>query len=154
MSKVEEKMQELEVELPQPNTPKFSYVATKQFGDYVYTSGQDCRVNGKLMFEGKLGKDVSVEEGQEAAKQGVINCLSVIKEEIGDLDKIKQVVKILGFVNSTDGFVEQPYVLDGASKFLVEILGEKGKHARSAVACNELPFNTPVEIEMIVEVIN
>ncbi|MFS8579970.1 MAG: RidA family protein, partial [Novibacillus thermophilus] len=87
-----------------------------------------------------------------AARQTIINCLAVLKKHIGDLDKITKIVKVLGFVNSAPGFVEQPYVINGASEFLEKVFGEKGKHARSAVAANELPFNTPVEIEMIVEI--
>lgn len=151
MSDVEKRLLEVGVEIPAAPEPKAVYVPVKRVGNLLYTSGQDCRVNGKLKYEGKVGSDLTVEEGYDAARQVAINCLSVLKQEISDLDQIKQVVKLLGFVNSADGFVEQPYVINGASELLEEAFGEKGKHARSAISSNELPFNTPVEIEMIVE---
>ncbi|MFB5660234.1 RidA family protein [Alteribacillus sp. HJP-4] len=152
MITIEEKLNELGIEVPQPSRPKFVYVPAKRTGNLIYTSGQDCRKDGENIYEGKLGSDLTIEQGQEAARQSIINCLSVIKGEIGDLNKIKQVVKMLGFVNSADGFVDQPYVINAASSTLEEIFGERGKHARSAISANELPFNTPVEIELIVEV--
>lgn len=151
MSKVEQKLEELGIKIPEVPKPAAVYVPAKTVGNLVYTSGQDCRVNGVLKYEGKLGSNLTVEEGYDAARQTMINCLSVLKAHIGDLDRVKQVVKLLGFVNSAEGFVEQPYVMNGASEFLEEVFGEKGKHARSAISANELPFNTPVEIEMIVE---
>jgi len=104
------------------------------------------------MYEGKVGKDLTVEQGAAAARQVCINLIAVLKETIGDLDRVKQVVKMLAFVNSADGFTHQPYVVNGASDLLIEVFGEKGKHARSAVSSNELPFDTPVEIELIVEI--
>src|SRR5690625_1459750 len=138
--------------LPEPPKPAAAYIPAKRFcGNLLYISGQDCRKDGKLIYEGKVGSDLTVEQGYEAARQAMINTLAVIKSEIGDLDKIKDFVKLLGFVNSADGFVEHPYVINGASEFLEEVFGEKGKHARSALSANELPFNTPVEIETIVE---
>ncbi|MCM3759241.1 RidA family protein [Alkalihalobacillus oceani] len=152
MSQVELKLQELGIEIPEPQKLNLPFVPAKQVGNLIYTSGQDCRVNGVLKYEGKVGSDLSVSEGYDAARQTMINCLAVLKKQIGDLDRVKQVVKLLGFVNSADGFVEQPYVINGASELLEEVFGEKGKHARSAISANELPFNTPVEIEMIVEV--
>ncbi|SFK04558.1 Enamine deaminase RidA, house cleaning of reactive enamine intermediates, YjgF/YER057c/UK114 family [Halobacillus dabanensis] len=152
MINVEEKIKELGIVIPEAPKPGAVYVPAKRVGKLVYTSGQDCRVNGKLLYEGKLGSDLTVKQGYEAAQQTMINCLAVLKAEIGDFSKIKQVVKLLAFVNSAPGFVEQPYVINGASELLEAILGDKGKHARSAIASNELPFNTPVEIEMIVEI--
>lgn len=152
MSKIEQRLQELGIELPEAPKPAAVYVPTKRFANnLLYVSGQDCRKDGKLIYEGKVGSDLTIEQGYEASKQAMINTLAVIKSEIGDLDKIKDFVKLLGFVNSADGFVEQPYVINGASEFLEEVFGEKGKHARSALSANELPFNTPVEIETIVE---
>lgn len=127
------------------------YVPAKTVGNLVYTSGCDCRINGKLMLEGKVGSDLTKEQGYDAARQVMINIIAVLKDHLGDLDRIKQVVKMLGFVNSADGFVEQPFVINGASDLLVEVFGEEGRHARSAISANELPFNTPVEIELIVE---
>lgn len=152
MKKIETILDELNITLPEPPKPAAVYVPAKRVGNLVYTSGQDCRIDGKLLYEGKVGSDLTIEQGQEAARQTMINCLAVLQAEIGDLNKVKQVVKLLGFVNSAPGFVEQPYVMNGASELLEVIFGEKGKHARSAIASNELPFNTPVEIEMIVEV--
>ncbi|UCZ52892.1 RidA family protein [Bacillus shivajii] len=151
MSKVEQRLKEVGIELPEAPKPAAVYVPAKTFGNLVYTSGQDCRIDGKLMYEGKVGKDITLEQGYEASRQTMVNCLAVLKGEIGDLDRVKQIVKVLGFVNSAEGFVEQPYVINGASELLEEAFGDKGKHARSALSSNELPFNTPVEIEMIVE---
>ncbi|WP_082232984.1 RidA family protein [Halobacillus massiliensis] len=152
MITVKEKINELGIEIPEAPKPGAVYVPAKRVGNLIYTSGQDCRIDGKLLYEGKLGSDLTVAQGYEAARQTMINCLAVIQAEIGDLSKVKQVVKLLAFVNSAPGFVQQPYVINGASELLEEIFGEKGQHARSAIASNELPFNTPVEIEMIVEV--
>ncbi|AQQ55608.1 RidA family protein [Planococcus lenghuensis] len=153
MAKVEEKLKALGIELPEAPKPAAVYVPAKRFGaNLLYISGQDCRDNGELIYKGKVGSDLTVKQGYEASRQTMINTLAVIKAEVGDLDKIKSFVKLLGFVNSADGFVEQPYVINGASELLEEVFGEKGKHARSALSANELPFNTPVEIETIVEI--
>ncbi|MCP3738075.1 RidA family protein [Rossellomorea sp. BNER] len=151
MINVEAKLNELGIVIPEAPKPGAVYVPAKTVGNLVYTSGQDCRIDGKLLYEGKVGSDLTVEQGYEAARQTMINCLAVLQAELGDLSRVKQVVKLLAFVNSAPGFVEQPYVINGASELLEEIFGEKGQHARSAIAANELPFNTPVEIEMIVE---
>jgi len=151
-SEIEERLKEMNIELPNLPEPKFAYVSTKKVNNLVYTSGFDCRKHGELQYKGKLGKDLTIEEGYEAARLTMLNCLAAIRDEIGHLGKVKQVVKVLGFVNSAPGFVEQPLVINGASDLLHEIFGERGKHARSAISANELPFDTPVEIEMIVEV--
>src|SRR5690625_525312 len=152
MSKIEQKLKELGIELPDAPKPAAVYVPVKRFNDnLMYVSGQDCRDDGELIYKGKVGSDLTVEQGYAAARQAMINTLAVLKAELGDLDRIKHFVKLLGFVNSADGFVEQPYVINGASEFLEEVFGEKGKHARSALSANELPFNTPVEIETIIE---
>ncbi|MDK2933826.1 MAG: hypothetical protein PWP27_1636 [Clostridiales bacterium] len=150
--KIEERLKELGVELPEAPKPAAAYVPLKRVGNLVFTSGQDCRVNGVLKYEGKVGKDLTLEQAQDAARQTTINILAVLKTYLRDLDCIKQIVKVLGFVNSAEGFVEQPYVINGASEFLEEVFGERGKHARSAISSNELPFNTPVEIELIAEI--
>jgi enamine deaminase RidA (YjgF/YER057c/UK114 family) len=149
---IEKKLLEKGITLAEVKPPVYTYVPAKTVGNMVYVSGTDCRINGKLLYEGKLGTQLSVAQGAEAARQCMINILSVLKAHLGDLDRIKQFVKILGFVNSASGFVEQPYVINGASDLLVEIFGERGKHARSAIAASELPFNTPVEIEVICEI--
>lgn len=104
------------------------------------------------MYEGKLGQEVTIEQGQEAAYQTIINCLAVMKEYLGSLDHVVKIVKMLGFVNSAPGFADQPYVINEASNLLVEVFGERGNHARSAIGTSELPFHTPVEIELIIEI--
>ncbi|MBY7141762.1 RidA family protein [Virgibacillus sp. NKC19-3] len=152
MGQIESKMKELGIDLSEVPKPAANYIPAQQTGNLVYTSGQDCRREGTLMHEGKLGQDLTIEQGQEAARQSAINCLAVLKFHLGDLDRVTKIVKVLSFVNSSDGFVEQPYVVNGASDLLEEVFGEKGEHARSAISANELPFNTPVETELIVEV--
>jgi len=114
-------------------------------------SGQDCSVNGEYLHKGKLGKDFTIEEGQQFARQCMINALQIIKEHGGGLSNVKRVIKMLGWVSSAEGFNDQPRVINGASDFLEEVFGENGKHARSAVGTNELPLNIPVEIELIIE---
>ena len=151
MGNIEQKLVELGITLSPISKPVAEYVPTKRVGNVVYTSGADCRVNGVLLYTGKLGKELTVEQGQEAARQVIINLLSVLQDQIGGLGKVKQIVKMLAFVNSTDDFVEQPYVINGASELLVAVFGEAGRHARSAIGTNTLPFDTPVEIELIVE---
>ncbi|WP_068787303.1 RidA family protein [Paenibacillus phocaensis] len=151
MGKTEQRLEKLGITLEKVPVPVAQYVPAKTAGKLVYTSGCDCRKGGVLKYKGKLGRELTIEEGVDAARQVMINILAVLKEHIGELDRVKQVVKMLAFVNSADGFVEQPYVINGASELLVEVFGEKGRHARSAISANELPFDTPVEIELIVE---
>lgn len=148
---IEKKLEEKGITLATPGSPKFSYVSIKQYGDLLYTSGHDCQKDGVLIHTGTLGKELTVEQGQEAAKQCIINIFSSLKAYLGDLDKIDECIKLLGFVQSTNDFKNQPQVMNGASDFLIEILGDKGKHARSAIGTNTLPFDTPVEIELILK---
>ena len=152
MGRIEQRLQELGITLPEPPPVAAIYVPAVTVGNMVYTSGNDCRVSGKLMFQGKLGQDLTIEEGQLAARQTMINLLAVLKAHLGDLDKIERIVKLLAFVNSAPGFADQPYVINGASALLEEVFGEQGRHARSAIGTSELPFHTPVEIEMIVQI--
>lgn len=147
----ERRLQELGIFLPPAPKPVAAYVPAITTGNLVFISGQDCRKNGVLLYEGKVGKELNIDEGYAAARQCMINLIAVLKEHIHDLNKVKRIVKLLGFVNSADGFVEQPYIINGASELLIEIFGDVGRHSRSALSANELPFNTPVEIEMIVE---
>jgi len=123
-----------------------------QTGKLVYTSGQGCKRAGQLVYQGKLGKDITIEEGYDAAKIAIINALAILQGHLGSLDKIKRIVKLLGFVACVPEFDQQPKVINGASDLLLEIFGEKGQHARSAIGTNALPSNIPVEIEMIAEV--
>ena len=152
MSFVEERLFQLDYELPRTPKALAKYVTVKRTGNMLYLSGSGCFVNGKPVYEGRLGKDLTIEQGIEAAKITVLNLLSSIRGEIGNLDNIRQVVKIVGFVNSSNDFFDQAKVIDGASNLLVELLSEKGHSARSAIGTSVLPSNTPVIIEMIVEI--
>jgi len=152
MEKIEKKLKSMGIVIPDAPKPVASYVPCVQTGKLVYTSGQGCKKDGIPVYKGKLGKDLTVEEGYEAAKISIINCLAILKGHLGSLDKIKRVVKLLGFVASVPEFVQQPYVINGASDLLIKVFGEKGRHARSAIGTNILPSNMPVEIEMIVEI--
>ncbi|MEN8192708.1 MAG: RidA family protein [Bacteroidota bacterium] len=148
---IEERINELGYTVPEAPEPLAAYIPVIRVNKLVITAGQLPLVEGKLIAEGKLGSDVSDEIGTKAAEICALNCLSVIKSEIGNLDEIKRIVKLTVFVNSSEGFTAQPIIANGASEFLVKIFGEEGKHVRSAVGVNELPMNAPVEIEMIVE---
>lgn len=148
----EAKVTELGLTLPEAPKPVAAYVPAVKVEDYVYTSGQIPFVNGELKFKGKLGKELTLEQGYEAAKVCALNCLAVIKGQIGSLDNIKQIVKVTGFVSSASGFNDQPKVINGASELLGEIFGEQGQHARAAVGVNELPVDAAVEVEMVVKV--
>lgn len=150
METVETKLKTLGITLPDPPGPAAAYVPALRSDNLVYVSGQDCRIDGELKYRGKVGSDLSLQQGYDAARQAAINALAVLLDTIGDLNRVKQIVKLLGFVNSAPGFVEQPYVINGASHLFEQIWGERGRHARSAIAACELPFDTPVEIEMIV----
>lgn len=152
MSKIEEKIKSMGLEIPEAPKPVAAYVPAVKVDNYVYTSGQIPFVNGELKYQGKVGKEVSEEEAYQAAKICALNCLSVIKGVIGDLDRIEQVVKINGFVASSEGFDMQPKVINGASELIGEIFGQKGQHARAAVGVNQLPLNSSCEVEMIVKV--
>ncbi|MGA7720456.1 MAG: RidA family protein [Ignavibacteriaceae bacterium] len=148
----EDTINELGLLLPEPPKPLAVYVPAVRIANLVFTSGQLPTENGVLKIKGKVGAQVSVEDGVKAAEICALNCLSVIKGVTGNLDKIEQVVKITAFVNSADYFTGQPKIANGASELIVKIFGDKGKHARSAVGVSELPLDAPVEIEMIVRV--
>lgn len=150
--KIEERLVELGITLPEPAKPVAAYIPFSRSGNLIFISGQDCRVNGELKYKGKVGKDVSEEDAYDAARITAINLLAILKSAVGDLDKVKSIVNLHGYVNSAPGFVRQPMVINGASELLVEVFGEKGRHSRCALACNELPFDTAVEIDMVVEV--
>jgi len=152
MGKIEEKIKSMGLTIPKTPKPVASYVTCVQTGKLVYTSGQGCKKDGIVAYQGKLGKDVTVEEGYKAAKIAILNALAILKGHLGTLDKVKRVVKLLGFVASTPDFDQQPKVINGASNLLLEIFGDKGQHARSAIGTNALPSNMPIEIEMIVEI--
>ncbi|MEG8945751.1 RidA family protein [Rosettibacter firmus] len=147
----EQKIREiLGFDLPNAPKPIAAYVPANRIGDFIFTSGQLPIKNGKLIAEGKVGYEVGEEKAKECAQMCVVNCLSAIKSLIGDLDRIEQIVKLTVYVNSRIGYLEQPKIANGASEFLINVFGEKGKHARSAVGVSDLPLNAPVEIEMVV----
>jgi enamine deaminase RidA (YjgF/YER057c/UK114 family) len=147
---IEEKIKQMGITIPEAAKPLAAYIPALQVGNFVMTSGQVPIAGGVIKYQGKVGKDLSEDQGKEAAKLCAINCLSAVKSVIGSLDRIKRIVKLTAFVNSAEGFSAQPKVANGASEFIVEIFGDAGKHVRSAVGVNELPLNSAVEIEMIV----
>lgn len=149
---VEEKLKSMGLSLPEPVEPVANYVTAVVDGPVVYTSGTSCMEKGRLKYQGKVGADLTLEEGYEAAKITMLNLLSTVKSYSGSLDRIERVIKVLGFVNSAPDFHRQPEVINGASDLLVELLGDRGRHARSAIGTCNLPMNIPVEIEMIVKI--
>ena len=151
---IERKLNEMEYELPpfQPSSAG-NFVSAVRTGNLVYTAGHGAGLpEGGFLHLGKLGSDLTIEQGYDCARQTMINLLTSLKEEIGDLDNIKRVVKLLCMVNCAPDFGDTPKVANGASDLLVSLYGEAGRHARSAVGMGSLPFGMPVEIEMIVEV--
>ena|SRR5690606_7633340 len=152
MPSPEERLKELGIELPKPPKPLAAYVPAVRAGDLVFISGQAPMRDGKPVYTGRVGADLTLEEGYEAARLVMINALAVLKEEIGNLDNVERIVKVLGWVNSAPDFTQQPQVINGASELLEQVFGERGRHARSAVSAHTLPFNIAVEIEMIVQV--
>ena len=148
---VTERLSELGITLPVVAAPVAAYVPAIRVGDQVWTSGQLPFVDGKLPAVGKLGADITVEQGADYARQAALNALAAVDALVG-IYNVKRVLKVVGFVASADGFVEQPAVVNGASNLIGEIFGEVGAHARSAVGVAELPLSSPVEIEIIVEV--
>ena len=150
---IEKKLAEMGLELPPTPTPGGNYVETVRSGNYLFVAGHVPRkADGTgTRHPGKLGRDVTIEQGYEAAQLVALNCLSSIKHAIGDLDKVKQVLKVLCMVNSTEGFGDQPKVANGASDLLVKLFGDRGRHTRSAVGMGGLPGDCCVEAEMMVE---
>src|SRR5262249_17910885 len=151
-STVEQKLAELGHQLPPPPRAVANYVGAVRVGSLVFVSGHGPSRDGELVYRGKLGRDLDVATGQKAAELVILNALATLKAEIGDLDRVRRIAKLLGMVNSAPDFGDQPTVIDGASNLLVAIFGERGRHARSAVGMGALPFGISVEIEMIVEV--
>ena len=152
MNIYETKLESLGLSLPPIPNPVAAYIPAKQTGKIVFTAGQLPMVNGELISKGLLGQDVEVDEANKAARICTLNALAAIKGVVGDLDRIKQIVRVVGYVASVPTFTQQPAVVNGASELLLEIFGENGKHARSAVGMAVLPLNASVEIELTVEV--
>ena len=150
---VYERLKEMGCELPAPPPLAGIFKPVKQIGELLYVSGQGPTKNGEPLVAGKVGNERTIEEGQNAARLCVLNALSVLHEYLGDLNKIKSTVKLLGFVASAPGFNRQPEVMNGASQFLIDLFGpERGIGARSSIGTNELPGDITVEIEFIFEV--
>ena len=152
MGKVENRLSELGLLLPEAPKPVAAYIPAKQSGKLVFTAGQLPMVNGELISKGFLGQEVAIEDAIKAARVCTLNALAAIKGVIGDLDQIKQIVRVVGYVASNPTFIQQPAVVNGASELLLEIFGDAGKHARSAVGMAVLPLNASVEIELTIEV--
>jgi enamine deaminase RidA (YjgF/YER057c/UK114 family) len=148
----EAKLAELKITLPDPPQPVANYVNGVRAGNLIFLAGKGPRYADGREITGKLGQDVSIEEGYEGARLTAINQLAVLKDMLGNLNKVKRIVKVLGMVNSDSSFVDQPKVINGFSDLMVEVFGEKGKHARAAVGMASLPRGQAVEIELVVEV--
>lgn len=146
----ESKLKQLGIDLPPPPKPVATYVPAVQVGDLLFLSGVLPFRDGALALTGKLGRELKVEEGYEAARIALLNALAIARSALGTLDRVKRIVRVVGYVASAEGFVEQPAVVNGASDFLVKLFDEAGKHARLAVGAAELPLNAPVELEMII----
>ena len=151
MSGAADRLTELGLSLPEVVPPLAAYVPAVRTGDLVYTSGQVPMVDGALARTGKVGAEVTPEEGKELAQVCALNALAAVDALVG-LDAVKRVVKVVGFVASAEGFTGQPGVINGASELLGAVFGEAGRHARSAVGVYELPFGAPVEVEIVVQV--
>lgn len=145
-------LKDLNIVLTEPSAPLASYVKTVRTGNLVYMAGHGPDKPDGSRVTGRLGADLNIEQGQEAARLTGISLLSSLKAEIGDLNKVKRIVKVLGFVNSTPEFTDQSKVMNGFSDLMVEVFGDKGKHARSAIGMPTLPANWATEIEMVVEI--
>jgi enamine deaminase RidA (YjgF/YER057c/UK114 family) len=149
----EAKLKELGITLPAPPRPLGNYVPGVQVGNFLFLSGHGpIRVEGKPLARGKVGRDLTTEDAYKVAREVGVNLLGSARHLLGSLDRVKRVVKVLGMVNSAEGFGDQPKVINGFSDLMVEVFGDNGRHARSAVGMAELPMSIPVEIEMILEV--
>ena len=148
----EARLKERGITLPQPSTPLANYVSAVRSGNMLYLAGHGPLREGKASARGKLGRDLTVEQGYQVAREVGLGLLATTRAALGSLDRVKRVVKVLGMVGSAEGFTSQPKVINGFSDLMVEVFGENGRHARSAVGLAELPGGIPVEIEMILEV--
>ena len=148
---IEKRLKEAGIIIPEVSKPIAAYLPGKRSGNLIFTSGQLPLVNGKVKYTGKLGEDLTLEDGQAAARTAVINCLAVVKSMAGSWDAVAGMVKITGLVQSAPDFFQQAQVLNGASELLQQIFGENGQHARSSIGVNALPLNAAVEIEMIAQ---
>ena len=150
--KTEQRLKELGIELTQPTSPIASYVNAVRTGNLLYLAGKGPGLPGKPLPVGKLGRDFSIEQGYGFARETGLSVLAVLKAELGDLDRVKRIVKVLGMVNATSEYGSQPEVINGCSDLFVDVFGDRGRHARSAIGVGSLPRGIPVEIEVIVEI--
>ena len=150
MASIEERLEELKITLPEVVVAG-NYLPAVRVGNLVFVSGQLPKVEGKIPFKGRVGKDLDLEGGRRAARACLINILAVLKQELGTLGRVRRVVRLTGYINSYPGFQEQAKVMDGASDLLIEIFGDRGRHSRVSVGVVELPLGAAVEIEMIAE---
>ena len=153
MGAIDKKLADLGITLPTPAAPVANYVPFARTGNLLVISGQLCYgVDGKLVAKGQVGTTVSIEDGQKATRASALNCIALAKLALGDLDKIARVVRLGGFINSAPGFTEAAKVMNGASDLMVEVFGDKGRHARTTIGVSSLPLDTAVEVEAIFEV--
>ncbi len=147
---IEHRLTDLGMTLPSPPNPVATYVPSVQVGDLLFISGMVPSRDGRVVFRGKVGREISKERAYEAAKLALLNALATIRRAASSLDRVQRIVRMTGYVASDEGFTEQPFVINGASDLLVELFGEAGRHARVAVGVAELPMGVPVELELIV----
>ncbi len=153
MGNIDKRLAELGITVPTPAKPVANYVGWVRTGNLVFTAGQVTLADGKFHYPGKVGKDVSLEDAAKGARLCAINILAQLREACGgDLDRVKRIVKLVGFVNGVPEFTDHPKVVNGASDLMVEVFGDKGKHARSAVGAGSLPLNVAVEVEAVAEI--
>ena len=150
----EERLRELGIALPVPPTPAGLYAPAVESGNLLFVSGQLPTREGKVLRQGKCGRDVTAEEGADLARQCALNALGIVSEHLGSLDSVVRVVRVAGYVASAEGFTDHPKVVNGASQLLLDIFGEAGRHARIAIGVAELPLGVPVEVEFVFEVLD
>jgi enamine deaminase RidA (YjgF/YER057c/UK114 family) len=148
----EARLKDLGIELPTPPRPVATYAMAVRSGNLLFLSGHGPLRDGRVVYQGKVGRDLSIEQGQEAARLTGLNLLASVRDALGSLDRVRQVVKVLGMVQCADDFTEHPKVINGFSDLMVEVFGDAGRHARSAVGMGSLPLGIPVEVEMVLEV--
>ncbi len=152
MSTVEQRLEAAGLQLPEPAVPVANYTPTMRVGSLLFVSGQGPTVKGTPVYQGVVGETISEEDAVKAAELCALNSIAALKAELGSLDRVKRIVKVLGFVASGSSFERQPFVMNGASNLFVTAFGPAGRHVRSAIGTNKLPFNIPVEIEIMAEV--
>lgn len=150
--RIEKKLAALGLELPQPPVPVGNYLPAARAGNLIFTSGQTARINGVRRYVGVVGQEISQADAYLSARDATLNCLACVKQAVGSLDRVKRVVKVMGFANAGRDFDQQPAAINGASDLLERLFGEAGRHARSAIGLSSLPSNVSIEIELIVEV--